>query len=53
MNLAEIREEAISYFSKVFHENSASRHVFHGLDFKRLSESQGSELIELFSHLEI
>ena len=48
-----IREEAVSFFSKIFKEEYSHRPIFNGLDFRKLSPEQASSLVTQFSHREI
>lgn len=50
---SEIREAATDFYKSLFKEDAPIRPVFQGLDFKKLSDQQASELIEPISRMEI
>lgn len=52
-DLTGIRDEAISFFSKIIKDDYSHRPIFNGLEFKKVAPEQSAFLIPRYSHSEI
>lgn len=50
---SKIKQEAVNFYKKIFHEDHHHRPTFQGLAFNTLNQSQATGLVERFSHKEI